>query len=35
MPLAGFPSHDVVIIVADEGFRYALLSLGIASELTF
>ncbi|CEL60873.1 hypothetical protein RSOLAG1IB_04112 [Rhizoctonia solani AG-1 IB] len=24
-PLAGFPSYDVVIIVADEGFRYALI----------
>ncbi|KAF8608530.1 MED14-domain-containing protein [Ceratobasidium sp. AG-I] len=24
-PLAGFPAHDVVIIVADEGFRYAII----------
>ncbi|CAE7084845.1 unnamed protein product [Rhizoctonia solani] len=24
-PLAGFPSYDVVIVVADEGFRYALI----------
>lgn len=24
-PLAGFPSHDVVVIIADEGFRYAII----------
>ncbi|KAJ1304613.1 hypothetical protein OPQ81_005755 [Rhizoctonia solani] len=29
-PLAGFPSHDVVIIVADEGFRYALIETEMA-----
>ncbi|KAG8733236.1 mediator complex subunit [Ceratobasidium sp. 423] len=29
-PLAGFPSYDVVIIVADEGFRYALIETEMA-----
>ncbi|CUA66800.1 hypothetical protein RSOLAG22IIIB_00248 [Rhizoctonia solani] len=29
-PLAGFPSHDVVIVVADEGFRYALIETEMA-----
>ncbi|QRV93932.1 mediator complex subunit Med14 [Ceratobasidium sp. AG-Ba] len=24
-PLAGFPAHDVVVIIADEGFRYAII----------
>ncbi|KAG9124238.1 mediator complex subunit [Ceratobasidium sp. 392] len=24
-PLAGFPAHDVVIIIADEGFRYGII----------
>ncbi|CAE6452612.1 unnamed protein product [Rhizoctonia solani] len=29
-PLAGFPSYDVVIVVADEGFRYALIETDMA-----
>ncbi|QRW21525.1 mediator complex subunit Med14 [Rhizoctonia solani] len=29
-PLAGFPSYDVVIIVADEGFRYGLIETEVA-----
>ncbi|KAG8747021.1 mediator complex subunit [Ceratobasidium sp. 414] len=26
-PLAGFPAHDVVVIVADEGFRYGIVEI--------
>ncbi|EUC64205.1 Med14-domain protein [Rhizoctonia solani AG-3 Rhs1AP] len=33
-PLAGFPSYDVVIVVADEGFRYALIETDVAGGYT-